>query len=84
MSNADVERQNRLTWIKQRELAKLSFIEIVNNYNATFGTRHFAEILGIPELVREDQKALPDADTPAKKYVKKVNTILFGNEEGQW
>ncbi len=42
----DRNRQVKIAWLKQRERAGLSFLEIVNAYNATFGTNHFAEVLG--------------------------------------
>ncbi len=49
------ERANKITWIKQREKAGLSFIEIVNAYNTTFGTNHFAELFGNPALPGESK-----------------------------
>jgi hypothetical protein len=55
--SADKDRQFRIAWIKDRELHKFSFLEIVNAYNATFGTNHFAEVLGNPQLaVKKDTK----------------------------
>jgi hypothetical protein len=68
----DRERQVRITWIKQREKTGLSFIEIVNAYNATFGTNHFSEVLG------SYAKALPPKRT-AKEFVKDVHDVFIGD-----
>jgi hypothetical protein len=74
MSSEDRERQVRIAWIRQRETMqpKLSFIEIVNAYNATFGTNHFSEVLG------SYAKALPPKRT-AKEFAKDVHDVFLGD-----
>jgi hypothetical protein len=77
----DRDRQNRLTWIKQREKAGLSFVEIVNNYNATFGTKHFGELFGSKaELAGEQVKALPGKKRDAKEFVKDMHDVFLGED----
>jgi hypothetical protein len=53
-------------WEKQGH----SFIEIVNNYNATFGANHFAEVLGNP--------ALPGKRT-AKQFGQDLKDVFIGD-----
>lgn len=70
----DRNRQIRIAWIKQKEiLGNLSFLEIVNAYNATFGTNHFAEVLGNP-------LALPKTKRTAKELVQDAKDIFLGEE----
>ena len=66
----DRNRQIRIAWIKQREKTGLSFLEIVNAYNATFKTNHFAEVLGNPQLpVKKD----------AKQFAKDLHDVMLGD-----
>lgn len=67
----DRDRQVRITWIKQKELLRnLSFLEIVNAYNATFGTNHFAEVLGNP--------LLPKSKRTPQQFAKDVHDVFLG------
>ena len=74
MSSEDRERQVRIAWIKQRENVqpRLSFIEIVNAYNATFNTNHFSEVLG------SYAKALPPKRS-AKEFAKDLQDVFIGD-----
>ena len=71
---SDQDRQIRIAWIKQREKSGLSFLEIVNAYNATYGTRHFSEVFG-------EKAALPGKSSKTqaiKETMDNINTIFFG------
>lgn len=70
---SDTDRQKRITALKLWEQQGHSFIEIVNNYNATFGTNHFAEVLGNP-------LALPKHKRTGKELVQDAKDIFLGED----
>jgi hypothetical protein len=77
------ERQNRIVWIKQKEKSGFTFVEIVNNYNATFGTNYFPELFG-GDIIPANQN-LPALEGEGggrrrrgKEFAENLQDIFFG------